>query len=155
MASTPLTRAFDALTPHALYEILKLRSRVFVVEQTCVFLDMDDRDQAAWHVTLTDEHGVLQACARVLPPGLSFEEASIGRVVSVPEARGTGAGKAIMLAALAAAEQLFPNSAIRIGAQRYLERFYGGLGFTRASDPYLEDGIEHIEMVRAARPTAS
>jgi ElaA protein len=148
-------REFGSLSPHALYDILRLRSQVFVVEQQCIFLDPDNRDQDAWHVTVTDDAGVLLACARVLRPGAMYDEPSVGRVVSAPEARGTGAGKAIMHAALDACASLFPGSSIRIGAQKYLSNFYGALGFVQASEPYLEDGIEHIEMLRPPQRRAS
>jgi ElaA protein len=144
---------FADLTPHALYAALRARSEVFVVEQNCVFLDMDDADQEAWHLLGWAERGgtqVLAAYLRLLPPGCRFAEASIGRVLTAAEFRHTGAGRALMREGVRQSAEIHPEHGIRIGAQRYLENFYAGFGFRPASDPYLEDGIEHIEMLRAA-----
>jgi ElaA protein len=144
---------FADLTPNALYAALRARSEVFVVEQNCVFLDMDDADQEAWHLLGWAERGgtqVLAAYLRLLPPGCRFAEASIGRVLTAAEFRHTGAGRALMREGVRQSAEIHPEHGIRIGAQRYLENFYAGFGFRPASDPYLEDGIEHIEMLRAA-----
>lgn len=137
---------FGALTVDELYAILALRQRVFVVEQTCAYLDCDDHDQRAIH--LWSSNGALTAYARVLPPGEKFAEASIGRVISAPNTRRTGAGRAIVLRAIEVVKRRYGAVPIRIGAQSYLARFYGELGFERASDDYLEDNIPHIEMLR-------
>lgn len=138
---------WSALTTDELYRILALRQRVFVVEQACPYLDADGWDDRAHHLW-QDEGGTLVAYLRVFAPGVKYAEASLGRIVTAPEARRTGRGRALVaegLARIAAAHGAVP---VRIGAQRYLERFYGELGFVRVSDDYLEDGIPHLEMVR-------
>jgi ElaA protein len=139
-------KTFSELTPHELYDILRLRSEVFVVEQQCIFLDMDDRDQQAHHLQgrFQDE---LIASVRILPPGLAYPEASIGRVVGSPRHRGKGAGKQLMEKALAATISLYGPNPIKIGAQQYLKKFYEDLGFEQCSDTYLEDDIPHIKMI--------
>jgi len=144
---------FAQLTPHDLYAALRTRSEVFVVEQHCAFLDLDDADQEAWHLLGWSERRgarVLAAYLRLLPPGCKFTEASIGRVLTAAEFRRTGAGRALMREGVRKSAEIHPRHDIRIGAQRYLESFYGGFGFRPASKPYLEDGIEHIEMLRPA-----
>lgn len=136
---------FDALSPAQLYAILALRQRVFVVEQRCAYLDTDGVDSVSRH--LWAEHGgAIVAYLRIVPAGVKFAELSIGRVITAPEVRGTGLGRELMRRGIAAAGPV----PIRIGAQAHLERFYGELGFRRASDVYDEDGIPHIEMLRAA-----
>lgn len=136
--------SFDALTPAQLYAIMALRQRVFVVEQACAYLDADGVDPASRH--LWAEHdGAIHAYVRIVPAGIKFAEQSIGRVITAPEARGTGLGRELMQRGIAACTA----GPIRIGAQAHLEKFYGSLGFVRASDVYDEDGIPHIEMVRA------
>jgi ElaA protein len=139
---------FDRLTPRQLHDVLQLRSRVFVVEQTCAFLDADGADPSCWQ-GLGVQQGVLVATARLVPPGLKFVEPSIGRVATAPEVRRTGAGRALMRSAIAQVARLYPGQPIRIGAQRYLEAFYGSFGFVVAGPPYDEDGIPHVEMLRA------
>lgn len=131
-----------------LYDVLTLRQIVFVVEQSCVYLDCDGVDRSASHLLGHDE-GELVAYARVMAPGVTFDEASIGRVITHPWARKRGLGRALMREAIARVDALFGKGPIRIGAQRYLEAFYGELGFVVASEPYDEDGIPHIEMLRA------
>ena len=142
-----LIKPFDKLTARELYEVLKLRSEVFVVEQNCVFLDTDDKDQHCHHVMVI-ENGKLAAYARLVPPGISYTEMSIGRVVTSPAARRTGEGKKLMQAAIETCYQLFGKGPIKIGAQLYLKKFYEGLGFAVSGPVYLEDGIDHVEMVR-------
>jgi ElaA protein len=137
---------FHALTPASLYEVLALRQLVFVVEQTCAYLDADGKDDRALHLLGRDEAGMLVAYARLFAPGESFTEAAIGRVVTHPAARRTGAGRALMREAIARTREAFGPGPIRIGAQRYLERFYRELGFEISSAPYDEDGIPHVEM---------
>ncbi|MEZ5704126.1 MAG: GNAT family N-acetyltransferase [Burkholderiaceae bacterium] len=137
-----------------MYRLLQLRSAVFVVEQACVFQDMDGLDFAAVHLLgeVGDTGGKserLWAYARLLPAGTSFAEASIGRVVTSPEARGTGIGHALMRQAVAELHRLWGPQPIRIGAQAHLQSFYRQSGFEPKGALYLEDGIEHIEMVRA------
>jgi ElaA protein len=138
-------KSFETLTPNELYQILTLRSEVFVVEQQCVFLDMDQKDQKSEHLMLWDEKNLVAYC-RILPAGISYTEPSIGRVVSSPKYRGTGAGRLLMQQAIKIARQRYGNQPIRIGAQLYLKKFYASLGFEVQGDTYLEDGIEHVEM---------
>ncbi len=139
---------FDRLSGREVHDVLQLRQRVFVVEQTCPFLDADGLDPKCWHGLGRDEAGVLIATARLVPPGLKYEEPAIGRVVTAPEARRTGAGRALMSSAIQQVQRLYPGQHIRLGAQRYLEAFYGSFGFRPVGEPYDEDGIDHIEMLR-------
>lgn len=144
---------FPDLAAHELYAALRARSEVFVVEQRCAFLDLDNADQDAWHLLGWVERGSARALAtylRLLAPGRRFSEPSIGRVLTTAEFRGTGAGRAVMHEGMRKCTELYAAHGIRIGAQRYLEHFYGALGFTPASEPYVEDGIAHIEMLRPA-----
>lgn len=136
---------FNQLSPAQLYAILKLRSEVFVVEQQCIFLDMDDKDQHCYHL-MGWKDDELVATTRLVPPGISYPEASIGRVVSSLSVRRTGIGKELMKRSIALATELFKTKIIVIGAQLYLEKFYSNLGFRKSSEIYLEDGIEHIKM---------
>ena len=140
--------AFEELTPRELHDLLRLRAEVFVVEQACAFQDVDGADPAAWH--LLGARGTdLVAYSRLIPAGIKFAEASIGRVVTAPALRGTGFGRELMRESLARADKLWPGQPIRIGAQHRLERFYNEYGFVKASEPYDEDGILHIEMVKS------
>lgn len=138
---------FDRLTPAELYAILAVRQRVFVVEQTCAYLDADGHDAASHHLWTGD--GAVQAYLRVVPPGEKFAEPSLGRIVTAPEVRRAGLGRPLVREGLARARAAYGQVPVRIGAQAYLMRFYGELGFVRASDDYLEDGIPHLEMLHA------
>lgn len=140
---------FDELGADALYDALALRSRVFVVEQRCLYLDADGLDRAAWHLLGRDVHGALRAYLRVVDPGAKYEEPSIGRVVTAPEARGSGAGRAVVGEGVRRCTRAWPGRAIRISAQAHLQRFYAGFGFAPVGEPYLEDDIPHIEMLRS------
>ncbi len=140
---------FDELTLDRLYAILAARVAVFVVEQDCPYQDLDGLDRRGLHLAAWSGDSVL-AYARVLPPGERFCEPSIGRVLTAQAARGTGLGRELMRRGIGVARDHFPGRGIRISAQRYLERFYAGLGFATVSEPYLEDGIPHVEMIRAA-----
>ncbi|GGH12913.1 GNAT family N-acetyltransferase [Mucilaginibacter phyllosphaerae] len=145
MDITHRIKQFDELNAAELYGLLKLRSEVFVVEQNCVFLDQDDKDQQCHHLLLFAD-GTLAAYCRLLPAGLSYPEVSIGRVVTSPAFRGTGLGRKVMELAIGYCNELFGNHIIRIGAQTYALAFYASLGFTAQGDTYDEDGIEHVEM---------
>ena len=134
-----------------LYDALALRSRVFVVEQNCVYQDPDGLDRGSWHLLGRDDAAHLAAYVRVVEPGLKFEEPSIGRVITAPEARASGLGRVLMAEALRRCEGEWPQCAIRIGAQAHLERFYGEFGFVAVGEPYMEDDIPHLEMLRSAR----
>lgn len=138
-------RAFSELTVTELYAIIALRERVFVVEQNCPYLDADGLDPASRHLWATDANGSIHAYCRIVPAGMKFAEISIGRVITAPEARGAGLGTELMRRGLAACGAV----PVRIGAQAHLEHFYNELGFVPASEPYDEDGIPHIEMLRA------
>jgi ElaA protein len=140
--------SFDQLTPAELYEILALRQEVFVVEQNCPYLDCDGKDLHAWHLMGRDEAGKLICYTRLLPEGLSYEGyTSIGRVVSSPLARGTGAGKILMERSIDMCYHLFGPQPIKIGAQSYLLKFYESFGFQSTGEEYLEDGIPHTKMM--------
>lgn len=139
-------KKFEELYTWELYAILSLRSRVFVVEQDCVYLDTDGIDLSAWHLCGWDGK-TLAGYARVIPPGIVYPQASIGRVVTDPAYRKTGTGRALMQKALAAVFENMEATEIKIGAQLYLESFYTSLGFTKISETYIEDGIPHIHML--------
>jgi ElaA protein len=136
---------FEELTLLELYAIHTLRERVFIVEQNCPYVDADGVDPKCRHLW-GEQDNAIHAYCRIVPAGVKFAEISIGRVITAPEARGTGLGKELMKRGIAACGP----GPIRIGAQAHLEKFYGELGFVRASKPYDEDGIPHIEMLRAA-----
>ena len=141
-------KKFDSLTPNELYAILQLRNEVFVVEQHCVFQDADNKDQSSWHL-MAWENETLVAYARIIPRGVAYEKLpSIGRVVTSSRVRGTGIGRILMQRSIQELERLFGQSSIKLGGQLYLKRFYESLGFVQSSEIYLEDGIEHIEMIR-------
>lgn len=133
--------------PHELYAILQLRNEVFVVEQNCVFQDADDKDQLAFHC-LGWHQKKLVAYTRILPAGAVYSEVSIGRVVTSPSIRNTGIGKQLMQLSIEHVYQLFGKVSIKIGAQLYLKKFYESFGFIQVSEIYLEDGIEHIYMIK-------
>jgi len=139
-------KKYTELSTDELYAILQLRSIVFVVEQNCPYLDLDDKDQRSWHL-LGWQKDQLVAYTRLLPAGVAFEEPSIGRVVTAPSVRRTGIGRILMQKSIDDCHALFGKQPIQIGAQRYLESFYGSLGFEISGSPYLEDGIPHIHMI--------
>jgi len=142
---------FDALTPAQLYAALQLRQIVFVVEQNCVYLDADGLDERAEHLLGWERIRTgrrLVAYARLLAPGIRYAEPSIGRVVTHPDARGSGAGRALMAEAIRRVENAGWGERIRIAAQMYLEGFYEAFGFRRVTEPYTEDDIWHVDMVR-------
>lgn len=138
--------SFDRLTVRGLYALLQLRAEVFVVEQKCAFQDLDGADLLAMHLqgSIGDE---LVAYARCFGPGVKFAEASIGRIVTRDIRRGTGIGHVLVGRAMTAVSDLWGRQAIRIGAQARLARFYQGHGFSDAGVPYIEDGIDHLEML--------
>ncbi len=139
---------FDALTVNELYDIMRLRQEVFVVEQNCPYLDADGKDLYGFHVMGKDDEGTLHCCTRLLPQGVSYDGfLSIGRVANSVEVRGTGEGKRLMTFSIVKIKALYPGNPIKIGAQAYLKIFYESLGFMDIGLPYLEDGIPHIIMV--------
>ncbi|MDI1238221.1 MAG: GNAT family N-acetyltransferase [Polaromonas sp.] len=138
---------FGALSTTELYEVLQLRTEVFVMEQAGIYQDMDGADHAAVHV-LGASGDQLVAYARCFPAGVKFAEASIGRVIIRETMRGSGIGHELMRQAIACVFAQWGAQPIRIGAQARLEMFYLQHGFAKAGEPYIEDGIPHIEMLR-------
>ena len=136
---------FNALTAKQLFEIYKLRSEVFIVEQNCAYQDIDDMDASAKHVMLFDKD-VLAAYARILPPGISYKEPAIGRVVVKKTFRGKDLGKLLMQQCIDQLQDTYTNSEIVISEQSYLLKFYSDLGFKAEGKEYLEDDIPHTKM---------
>ena len=139
-------KSFQELSVDELYAILQLRNEVFALEQKCIYPDMDDKDQGSYHL-MGMRDGRLLAYTRLMPPGLAYKEPSIGRVVTSPSIRRSGEGKLLMERSIEQISEKYPAQPIHIGAQLYLRDFYSSLGFVQCSDVYLEDGIEHIEML--------
>jgi ElaA protein len=144
---TWILKAFEDLTPIELYKILQLRNEVFIVEQNCPYQDMDNKDLKAFHL-MGMHNNRLIAYSRLLSPGISYSESSIGRVVSSPSFRKTGIGKELMEENIKRIRELFHTDTIRIGAQQYLQKFYESFGFFQEGPSYLEDNIPHIIMLR-------
>ena len=140
-------KSFDALTKAELYAVLQLRAEVFVVEQACVFQDLDGSDDRAMHL-FGQQGDQLVGYARCFAAGIKFAEASIGRVVAHGRVRGTGIGHVLMREAIARLQQHWGAQPIRIGAQARLKNFYTQHGFVDTGTPYVEDGIDHLEMLR-------
>jgi ElaA protein len=140
-------KTFDQLNNAELYAILAARAKVFVIEQRCFYEDADFSDAKCRHLFTQDSTGKILAYARLVPPGVKFAEASIGRVMCSEFARGKGMARALMQAAIEAIARCFGHQNIRIGAQHYLEAFYQSLGFQTMSDVFDEDGIPHVEML--------
>ena len=140
-------KLFAELTTYELYILLQLRSEVFVVEQNCVYQDIDDADLKGIHqLILKDEE--LIAYARILPPGSYFSQLSIGRIVTAPQLRRSGLGHRLMQEAIGYCQVHFPNQSIKLSAQQYLIKFYESHQFFAQGEGYLEDGIPHIAMYR-------
>jgi ElaA protein len=145
---------FSELGVGELYAILQLRNEVFVIEQNCIYQDADNKDGASYHLMGWD--GDTLACyCRILPPGVSYPEASIGRVVSSPSYRNIGCGRELMNRAIILTQAQFHCNTIKISAQLYLQQFYSLLGFVQVSETYLEDNIPHIEMLLNKEKTGS
>jgi len=140
-------KTFQELSITELYEILQLRSAVFVVEQDCVYQDLDGKDQKALHVIGFKEN-IVVAYTRIFKAGAYFKETSIGRVVVAGDVRKYGYGVDIMKASIVAIKENYNETAIRISAQTYLLKFYTSLGFVRVGEEYLEDGIPHVNMMK-------
>lgn len=137
---------FSQLTTKELYEILRLRSEIFVVEQNCAYQDIDSKDDASYHLYFED-HGAIVTYLRILPKGISYPETSIGRVLTKPAYRKQGLSKELVQRAIDYITEVLGEREIKISAQSYLQKFYKSVGFETTSDIYLEDGIAHIEMV--------
>lgn len=142
-------QSFHDLDNHRLYAIIKLRQDVFVVEQDCVYADLDDLDQNSLHMGAVTADGDLLCYARCLPPGLSYSESSIGRIAVSESARGLKLGRELVSRSININREHWPGQDIKIGAQAHLEHFYNTLGFDTISEPYDEDGIMHIKMLLA------
>lgn len=140
-------KKFEELSNTELYRIMQLRLEVFSVEQNCAYQDADGKDFNCFHLAGYTSEKDLIAYSRIVPPGISFKEVSIGRVISSQKARGTGAGKELMKRSMEFIKQQFGNVPIRIGAQVYLIKFYSSFGFEISGEEYLEDNIPHIEMI--------
>ncbi len=140
-------KTFQKLTTQELYDVLQLRSEVFVVEQDCVYQDLDGKDQNALHVVGYKGENVV-AYTRLFKPGYYFDEASIGRVVVKDSERQHQCGYDIMNASIEAVKNHYKTGIIKISAQIYLKRFYNNLGFKEVGEEYLEDGIPHVGMLR-------
>lgn len=138
---------WETLRPDTLYAFLQLRSAIFVVEQNCVFPDMDGVDHLCEHLCGMDAQGKLVTYLRLVPPGVRAEQPSLGRLVVDQSARKTGAGRAAMIEGLRVCAQRYPDQGVFLSAQQYLEAFYGSLGFKTISAPYLDDGIWHLKML--------
>lgn len=140
-------KRFPDLDINELYALLQLRAKVFAIEQNCVYQDLDDRDQDAVHVMGYDSDQIV-AYSRLLPKGVSYEDVSIGRVVTDPAYRRYGIGKELMKVSIDACYQYFGTGPIRISAQLYLRAFYESFSFVAVTEPYIEDHILHIEMLK-------
>ncbi|MCE9660043.1 MAG: GNAT family N-acetyltransferase [Burkholderiales bacterium] len=140
---------FDDLTVRELQHIYAARQLVFSIEQQCIYLDADGCDESAWHLAAwSPAQREPLAYARVLDPGVKYAEVSIGRVITLGDGRGRGLGRELVARAIVHTAEVWPGGAIRISAQTRLERFYEEFGFAVVGAPYLEDGIEHTEMLR-------
>lgn len=138
-------KKFNELTVEELYEILRVRSEVFVVEQNCVYNDEDGKDIESIHIMIVEDTKIM-AYLRVIKPGISYDDASIGRVLVTSEARKKGLARKIVCAGIDYIIGNWSEDKITIGAQNYLRNFYESLGFEAVSEVYLEDGIPHLDM---------
>lgn len=144
---------FEQLKLGELYALLQLRSAVFVVEQHCAFQDLDDADQVCHHLMAVDAKCGPLSYTRLVPAGVKYKEASIGRVLTAPQARGMGMGHELMARSCEWLTLLWGAQPIRIGAQAHLQAFYRAHGFVTVGESYIEDGIPHVEMLR--QPTST
>lgn len=142
-----IIKSFDQLSTSELYAILKIRQEVFVVEQTCYYLDADGSDENAVHIW-GEVEGKMVAYCRIFRPDIKYEEASIGRVLTHPTFRGLNLGFILMKIAIQTIGIRFKTKEIRISAQDYLLKFYNNLGFIDTGKKYLEDLIPHTEMLK-------
>ena len=140
-------KRFDELTSDELYNILQLRNEVFIVEQNCVYKDLDGKDRSAWHL-MAVENDRLVAYTRILPPGVSYNDPAIGRVVTSSSKRRSGLGRELMKRSIEACRIFFGKTSITLSAQVYLQSFYESFGFMPVGEEYLDDGIPHIKMSR-------
>lgn len=146
------SKAFSQLNVLDLHQILMLRQDVFVIEQDCIYPDIDEKDLLSHHVFGKDPEGCVLAYARLVPPGIKYAEPAVGRVVVAKKARSIGLGYQLMARALEEAGKLYPGQGNRISAQAHLKSFYNSFGYEQVSDEYDEDGIPHIEMLLSPSP---
>lgn len=139
-------KSFDELTNEELYAVLKLRFEVFVIEQNCLDIDPDGKDKISMHLMLEDD-GKIIGCARILPPKVSYDEPSIGRIALDKSYRGKGLGREIVQKCIDFIHNIMKIREIRISGQAYLLDFYKSFGFVVAKGPYLEDKIPHYQML--------
>ena len=139
-------KKFNQLNTLELYDILKAREEIFIIEQECLYYDIDSKDLDAIHIFAMEE-GQVACYLRILGRGTRYDEVSIGRVITRPAYRRKGYGEQMMKRAIQYVEEVMGESEIRISAQTYLEKFYGNVGFEVVSDVYLEDGMDHFEML--------
>lgn len=142
-----LIKEFNDLTSYELYSVIKLRLKVFSIEQNCIYQDIDGKDIHAYHV-MGYHNDKLIAYTRLIKPGICYDMCSIGRVVVEPEYRKYGIGKKLMQVSIDGCIDKYNTQSIKIGAQFYLKRFYESFGFQAIGDKYIEDNIEHIEMIK-------
>ena len=140
----------EDLSTLELFAIIKARESVFIVEQQCPYQETDDMDLHCWHLEVSVDNQ-LAAYARVVDPGIKYEQPSIGRVMTISEFRKLKIGRSLMTEAIRFTEDKYPQTGIKIGAQVYLQKFYESFGFTAVTEPYDEDGIPHIDMIRPGR----
>jgi len=140
-------KQMEEMDIRTLYDIIALRINVFIIEQKCFYEELDYKDFKSIHVYAKDDTDRIVAYLRVLEPGVSFEEVSLGRVIVHPDARKDGIGRELMLRGFEVARNHYGDAPIRISAQAYLQKFYESLGFVCTSDIYLEDDIPHLEMI--------
>jgi len=148
MKTTYTTKNFKDLSVDEYFELLHLRTAVFVVEQDCPYQEVDEKDRESFHLVGKTETGEVIAVTRILPQGVSYNEVSIGRVALKKEFRGKGIANGLMKATLLFIENELGKQAIRISAQTYLLNYYGKFGFQQVGNEYLEDNIPHVEMLR-------
>lgn len=141
---------FDDLSLHQLFDLLELRTRIFVLEQNCPYQEVDEKDKVAYHAFAYNKLGKMIAIARILPPGISYDDVSFGRVGIDLGSRGKGLAHLLTKNLIAFISSRYPSESIRISAQCYLTEFYEKHNFIKVSDEYDEDGIPHLEMLRSA-----
>ncbi|WP_202077638.1 GNAT family N-acetyltransferase [Caldalkalibacillus salinus] len=140
-------KTFSELSKQELYDIITARINVFVVEQDCPYPELDGKDQDSYHLFYIEEKGAIAAYSRILPPGVAYDEASIGRVIVNKKYRGKGLAKDMLRQALDMIHYKLDAKRVKIQAQQYLQHFYASFGFKSVSDMYLEDGIPHVDML--------
>lgn len=140
-------KKYEELSLDEFHDIIALRIQIFVIEQDCPYQELDGKDKIAYHLFFKNNDGEIIAASRILPQGISYEEASIGRVVVHENHRGTGLGHQLMADSMKFVKEEFGHVPVRLSAQKHLEKYYGNHGFKSTGKEYLEDGIPHVEML--------